>query len=87
MTPDLVNGIFEAAGAGFMLLNIRSVMRHRSAAGADWRAVAFFGAWGLWNLFFYPHLGQWASFAGGCALVAANAVYVALLLRYSAGRL
>lgn len=44
--------------------------------------MAFFWSWGIWNLFFYPSLGQWYSFVGGIALVAGNTVWVALALRY-----
>lgn len=83
MTPDIVNGLFEFCGAAFIACSIRRVLIDRQVAGISWLTISFFAGWGLWNLFYYPHLDQWFSFAGGVALVAANAVYVALLLRFS----
>jgi hypothetical protein len=46
-------------------------------------ATAFFAAWGLWNLYYYPHLGQWASWAGGVAVVTTNTAYVAGMIYYA----
>lgn len=41
---------------------------------------AFFSAWGIWNLVYYPTLGQWASFIGGVLLVAGNVAWVVLAI-------
>jgi hypothetical protein len=59
-----------------LALNVRRVWRDRTVAGVHLAPTAFFTAWGLWNLFYYPSLGQWASFAGGCAIVIMNAVWL-----------
>lgn len=83
MTPDQINGMFEFAGAGFICLSIRKVLFDKRVAGVSWVHVSFFAFWGLWNLFYYPHLDQWWSFAGGVALVAVNLLYVGLLFYYS----
>jgi hypothetical protein len=80
---DLVNGLFELLGALFVLNNCRAVLRDRAVKGVSILSTAFFTAWGFWNLYFYPHLGQWWSFIGGAVLVAANVAYVALLMRFS----
>lgn len=82
-TFDLINGSFEAVAALFTLNHCRVLLRDRAVAGVSIASMAFFTLWGVWNLWFYPHLGQTWSFAGGVLLVAANAVYVALLCRFS----
>ena len=82
LTPDAVNGLFETLGAVAIWGNVRRILRDKQIKGIDWRVTLFFSAWGYWNLFYYPHLGQWFSFAGGLALVAGNTVWVALALKY-----
>jgi hypothetical protein len=37
---------------------------------------------GFWNLFYYPHLDQWLSFAGGVLIVLANTVWIAMAVHY-----
>lgn len=80
MTPDLINGAFEATGAAMLALNVGRLWRDRTVAGVHLAPTAFFTGWGLWNLFYYPSLGQWASFAGGCAIAVMNAVWLASAL-------
>lgn len=82
MTPDVFNGLFELAGACLLSLNVRQVWRDKVVRGVHWGATTFFTAWGFWNLFYYPSLDQWWSFAGGCAIVTVNAVWLALMLWY-----
>lgn len=82
MNPDLINGCFEIAGALFNLLNVRRLIRDKQLHGVRWEPTAFFTAWGVWNLFYYPALDQWYSFAGGVAIVAVNAVWVGLVAWY-----
>ncbi len=82
MSPDLVNGLFEFGGACFLTLRLRRLYRDKLVRGADWRATAFFGAWGYWNLYYYPHLDQMWSFAGGSAIVAVNTTLVGMMLYY-----
>lgn len=82
MTLDLINGLFEFL-AGFMVLNHCRVMyRHKSVRGVSILSTVFFCIWGLWNLVYYPSLGQWASFAGGCWITATNILWVGLMIRY-----
>ena len=80
-TADLVNGGFEMAGAVLTWRNYVELKRAREIRGVYWPTQAFFAAWGLWNLAYYPMLGQWASFAGGVLLVAGNAAWVGLAVR------
>ena len=83
MGPDLFNGVFEFCGAGFILLSVARLYREKVVRGVSWVHVAFFSAWGFWNLFYYPHLGQWISFAGGIGIVGTNTFWLCQLLYYS----
>lgn len=80
--PDLINGGFEAA-AGLAILNhCHALWCDRRVAGVSVASVAFFTAWGLWNIFYYPHLDQFWSFVGGIFVTLANTFYVGLLLHF-----
>jgi len=78
---DLVNGGFELLGAVLTWRNYVELRRAREIRGVYWPTQAFFAAWGLWNLAYYPMLGQWASFIGGVMLVAGNMAWVGLAVR------
>lgn len=82
MIIDLINGCFEATGAVMCFLNVRRLYRDKKVAGVMWQVQAFFTAWGIWNLYYYPSLGQWFSFIGGSALVTFNGAWVAGALYY-----
>lgn len=80
---DGINGGFEALAGMLQLVNCRRLWIDRQVRGVDWRVTGFFAAWGIWNLFFYPHLDQWLSFLGGLVIVAANLLWVAMALRFT----
>ena len=82
MSPDLVNGCFELIGAMIMWQNVVAIRRDKMVRGLDWRTLIFTSAWGLWNLFFYPSLDQWASFAGGVAMTAVNCTWLFYVIKY-----
>jgi hypothetical protein len=79
---DTVNGLFELLGGIVLWQNVRRIRQDRKLAGVDWRVTGFFTAWGFWNLWYYPSLGQWFSFFGGLNIVAANFVWLAFALKY-----
>lgn len=80
--PDLVNGGFELL-AGFMILNhCRVLYRDKKVRGVSILSTIFFALWGFWNLFYYPHLDQWASFVGGLLIVSANTSWIGLMIYY-----
>lgn len=82
MTPDMINGSFEAAGALMNCLSIRALMRDRQVKGVSpWPSV-FFLSWGLWNLIYYPLLEQFWSTIAGAALALTTATWLVLYLRY-----
>lgn len=82
MSPDFVNGCFEAFAGAMICMHSRRLWIDKKVRGASMVATCFFTAWGFWNLFYYPHLAQTWSFAGGLVVVAANALWLSLMWRY-----
>jgi hypothetical protein len=79
---DVINGCFETFGGLLVLLHCRQVWRDKQVKGVSIPATAGFTSWGFWNLYYYPHLDQWASFSGGLLIVSANALWLALMIKY-----
>jgi hypothetical protein len=83
MTPDAVNGAFEAFGGTMNMVNVLRLYRDKGYAGISILPTMFFTVWGLWNVaVYYPGLHQWCSFAGGLLIVAANVIWVSMALYY-----
>lgn len=82
MTADSINGAFEAIGAAFALLNVRRLYKDGSVKGTSLWTAGFFCAWGLWNLFYYPFLGQMWSMLGGVFLASFNCMWLTLAIIY-----
>jgi hypothetical protein len=80
--PDLINGGFELFGGALNWLNVRQILKDKQIKGVSVVPSAIFTTWGFWNLYYYPHLDQWASFTGGLIIVGANAAWVYLALKY-----
>ena len=83
MNPDVINGMFQLIGAGFTWANAWHLYQAKQIKGVYWPTLLFFTAFGLWNLFYYPMLGQWFSFVAGVFLVAGNAAWVILAVYYT----
>lgn len=82
ITPDLINGGFELLAGFFVLNHCRVLHAHKQARGVSLASVLFFTLWGLWNLYYYPALHQPLSYYGGWFVVAANALYVGMMVSY-----
>jgi len=82
MIPDLINGAFELSGSLFISLSILKLYRDKRVRGVHYLCVGFFMFWGLWNLYYYPHLDQWLSFIGGLFVVATNALWLGQIIYY-----
>ena len=82
LTPDHVNGIFELGGGLLTWLSVRRLVIDKEVKGVSWWPIWFFTVWGIWNLYYYPHLDQWWSFVGGIFIVVANTVWLVLLVYY-----
>ena len=81
-SADTINASFELLGGLLTWSNVARLYKDRMVMGFDWRVAIFWTGWGLWNLFYYPHLEQWFSFAAGVVIVAANATWVAMVVYY-----
>lgn len=79
---DIINGLFEILGFAFILPSILLLYRQKQVRGISPTHVAFFSAWGYWNLLYYPSLGQWASTVGAVFLALANTTYWVMLVYY-----
>jgi len=80
--PDTVNGFFEFGMSAMLFRCIVRLWYEKKVRGWSMGAAAWPMAWGLWNLYYYPHLGQWFSFSGGLLVVIMNAVWLVLARRY-----
>ena len=81
--PDMINGSFEFIAAPFILLSIFKLRREKEVRGVSYLHVAYFTSWSFWNLFYYPHLGQWASFVGGILVAFINFIWLIQLIYYT----
>ena len=79
---DLTNAIFEGGMAFAIMPSVLKLYRDKLVRGIHWFHIAFPTAWGFWNLYYYPWLGQHASFWAGLAVVSVNVVYLSMMLYY-----
>lgn len=84
MWPDVVNAIFEAAGGVAIFGHCWKLLKDKLVRGVYWPATVFFVCWSMWNLWYYPSLGQWYSFSAGLLIAAANIAWCGLLVYYIA---
>jgi hypothetical protein len=80
---DAINGLFELIGGVLICLSIRQLNIDKQVKGVSILPTTFFASWGLWNIWFYPSLGCWFSFAGGLVVVTANIIWVGQMIYYS----
>ncbi len=82
MWEDSVNAFIELLGGFVLLLNVKRILKDKLVRGMDWRVMAFFTLWGLWNLYYYPQLDQWWSAAAAGWTAAINMIYLSLMIYY-----
>ncbi len=82
MWQDWLNGIFELLGGLFITLSCIKLHQDKKVRGVSFIHVAYFTAWGYWNIHYYPHLEQWMSFAGGLSVVLINTIWLGMLIHY-----
>jgi len=80
--PDAINGGLELAGGLFIGLSCYKLWQDKIVRGISWLHMAFFAGWGYWNLYYYPQLDQWFSFAGGMVVVVTNTLWVMMAVYY-----
>lgn len=81
---DLINGLFELLAGLFVLMHCRKLYHDKMVRGVSLVATIFFFSWGLWNLYYYPHLEQWLSFWGGISIATANFLWIGMMIYYTA---
>lgn len=79
---DLMNGLFEFGAAIFLLINVAKLQRDKKVLGVSVIPVVFMTLWGVFNLFYYPHLHQPISFRGGICVVVVNSVWLSQFAYY-----
>lgn len=79
---DFINGAFELLAGFFVFNHCRVLYRHKLVKGVSLVSTLFFSSWGFWNLYYYPSLAQWWSFAGGLSIVSANCLWIAMMVYY-----
>ena len=82
MSPDHINAAYEFMGGVMLWQNVWTAYRDKAVQGVSIATTSFFASWGLWNLYYYPHLNQWWSLAGGICLSIPQCIWLCLLIRY-----
>ncbi len=80
--PDFINGSFETLGGVTTFLNCWRLYKDKEVKGVVWQLTIFYTAWGLWNMYYYPYLNQWLSFAGGLVIVTGNILWIMQVIWY-----
>ena len=86
MNLDLINGLFEIMAGLMILNNCRVLAKQKHVSGVSVISTAFFFLWGLWNLHYYPSLGQTYSYFAGMLIAVANLIWVVLMLKYRSNK-
>ena len=79
----MINGILSIASCLFLIPTLVSTYQHKKVVGVHWITPTFFTFYGFWNLDFYWHLGQIMSMGASGAMLICNAVWLAMVVRYS----
>lgn len=82
MIPDLINASFEVFASVVSTLSLIAIYKAKRIVGASPWPTVFFSAWGLWNLFYYPHLGQFLSTGAAVGMLGINVTWLYLYYVY-----
>lgn len=82
MNPDLINGSFEFLAGIMNWINVYRIYKDKQVKGYSTWVFGFFASWGIWNLYYYPHLDQWISFYGGISITLSNMAWIACAIYY-----
>jgi hypothetical protein len=83
ISPDVTQALWEGGSAVFQILNVRAIRKSKSLAGVHWIPTAFFGAWGVYNLWFYTVMALPYAYWAGLAITCTNAIWLAHVAYYS----
>ena len=79
---DLTNAFFEVIGFFLICVSVRDIRKSKGYAGISLAQICFYCSWGLWNVVYYPKIGQTYSFFAGILVLIANATWVAHAIYY-----
>ena len=79
---DNINGLFELLSGFFILLHCAKMYKEKKIRGVSVIAAIYFVAWSYWNLYYYPHLGQWWSFGGGIFSMLVHTIWFSMIVYY-----
>lgn len=81
--PDFINGIVFELGLGSLVwFDVAAIRRDLCLRGRSGKVAGLFLVWSTWNLWYYPHLGQWLSFVGGVSVMISNGTWCYYAWRY-----
>ncbi len=73
---DAVNSLFQLGGSFAVIWTAIILFDAKEIRGVSVASTVFMALWGFWNLYYYPSLEQWFSFAAAVVMAAANTVRV-----------
>ena len=76
ITPDIINATFEFAASLAVLANVLKLHEDKQVRGINLKSIFFFWLWGVWNMYYYPGLGQSFSFYAGLFVMLFNTVWL-----------
>ncbi len=82
MNNDIINGMFELISGVLIILNILKLYKDKVVKGISVIPTILFTLWGIWNLYYYPSLNQYFSFAGGLLLATTNFIWLFMAFYY-----
>jgi hypothetical protein len=85
LSPDITQAFWEFGSACFQLLNVRAIRASKGISGVHWIPTAFFGAWGVYNLWFYTVLNLPLAYWAGLFITLVNGVWLGHVAYYTRG--
>lgn len=79
---DLINGSFEILSGFVLLLHCIQMYRDKEIRGVSVVACLYFVLWSYWNLYYYPHLYQWASCLGSVWTSLIHTIWFGMIIYY-----
>lgn len=83
MSPDVTQACWELGSACFQVLNVRAIRKSKVLSGVHWIPTAFFGAWGVYNLWFYSVINLPLAWWAGLLITCTNAVWLGHVAWYA----
>ena len=83
MNHDITICLFSIFASVLTYQNVRQAVLHGDIKGMHWFSTAFFGIWGVYQIYFYYTLGYIFSMIGGSLIVIIDAYWLYLFWKYN----